>query len=413
MPPSPQGEVLFVTSSYPRWAGDASAPFVHHLAQDLRALGWDVRVLAPHAPGAQRDEVLDGVPIRRFRYFWPTSLETVCYDGGALVKLRMNRWLWLRVPFLFLFEGLAVLSQLLRRRTAIVHTHWLLPQGLTAGLAAALCRRPHIATVHGSDVFALQGAVSRGAKQLAIRLADAVTVNSRATEAAVAALGPGARIVERIPMGATAPEAGALRSRADAGPVLAFAGRLVPEKGVGDLLEAVARLRASFPALTALVIGDGPERAVLEQQASRLGVAGQVRFLGWLPPDEALGHLRGADVLVGPSRPGADGTQEAQGIALAEAMLAGVPVVATAIGGIPDAIRDGETGLLVEPGSPQQIADAVRRLLDDPALAARLAAAACALAEAEFTREASARRFSALYARLLPGRPQPAARAKT
>src|SRR5688572_23367530 len=81
-----------------------------------------------------------------------------------------------------------------------------------------------------------------------------------------------------------------------------------------------------------------------------------------------------------PSRPGADGTLEAQGLAIAEAILAGIPVIATAIGGIPDAIRHDETGLLVEPASPTQLAGAVRRLVDDASLAARLAREGRALA---------------------------------
>ena len=419
MPKAPQGEVLFVTSSYPRWRDDATAPFIHHLAQDLRSLGWDVRVLAPHAPGAARDEVLDGVPVHRFRYLWPESLETVCYDGGALVKLRANRWLLLRVPFLVVAQWLAVICQLLRHRVALVHAHWLLPQGLTAGLAAAMfgCRR--LATVHGSDVFALRGAVSRAFKRVAIRLADVVTVNSRATQRAVAELSPAARAIERIPMGAIAPQAaevpGATRvpARAGTGPMLVFVGRLIPEKGVADLIEAVQQLRRTLPSVTALIVGDGPSRGELEQQAHDLGVADSIRFLGWLSQHDVQQLLRTVDMFVGPSRPGADGTLEAQGLAIAEAMLAGIPVIATAIGGIPDAIRHDETGLLVEPASPTQLAGAVRRLVDDASLAARLAREGRALAMREFTRQVCAERFSTLYRRLVPAPHQPPEREKT
>jgi phosphatidyl-myo-inositol dimannoside synthase len=349
-----QHEVLFVTSSYPRWHGDSTTPFIHHLAQDLRALGWDVRVLAPHAPGAARDEVLEGVPVHRFRYLWPASLETVCYDGGALVKLRANRWLLLRVPFLVIAQWAAVMLRLLRRRVVLVHAHWLLPQGLTAGLAAATFGRRRLVTVHGSDIFALEGAIARACKRLAIRLAQAVTANSRATVAAVASLAPSARAIERIPMGASGDRAGecaavtAGRPHPEGGPVLVFVGRLVPEKGVSDLLRAVHELREVHPAVVARVIGDGPARAALEEEARQLGIADRVRFLGWLRQHEVQLQLRAADVFVGPSRPGEDGTLEAQGLAFAEAMLAGLPVIATAIGGIPRAaappLRDRRCG---------------------------------------------------------------------
>lgn len=412
MTQTPGGEVLLVTSSYPRWAGDSTTPFIHHLAQDLRALGWEIRVIAPHAPGAARSENLDGVPVHRFRYLWPESLQTVCYDGGALVRLRSNPWLWPRVPFLVLAQWLAVLRRLAGRRVVLVHSHWLLPQGLTAGLAAALLRKPHLATVHGSDVFALRGFVAAACKRLALRLAQLVTVNSEATREAVMRLTGRQDKLLRIPMGASADSggdaAGVARLRATyrmgSGPLLVFVGRLVPEKGVSDLLHCVAGLVDSLPGVTALVIGDGPDRVALHEEARRLGIASRVRFLGWLSPGQVRLHLLAGDMLVAPSRPGTDGTLEGQGLTLAEAMLADLPVIASSIGGFADAVRHEESGLLVNPGNPAEIAAAVRRITADPALAARLARQARALALREFTREVSALRFSEAYTRLVAGR---------
>lgn len=398
-------EVLLVTSSFPRWPGDATTPFILHLAQDLRALGWNLRVLAPHAPGAARDEVLEGVPVHRFRYFWPESLQTVCYDGGALVKLRANRWNLTRIPFLVVAQWWAILARVLQGRVALVHSHWLLPQGFTATLGAGLLGRPHLATVHGGDVFALRGVLSRACKRFVVRRADAVTVNSSATEAAVNELCRASRALLRIPMGAAVPETGdpaaiaglRARYRRGAGPLLVFVGRLVAEKGVGDLLQAIAHSRAELPDVTGLIVGDGPDRAQFERQAADLGIAGQVVFCGWLPPVEVGRHLRAADIFVGPSRPAPDGWVEAQGLTLVEAMLAGVPVIAAASGGVTDTIRHEQTGLTVFPRAPDEIAAAIRRLVADPALAARLAAAARALALRDYTRATCARRFAALY----------------
>ncbi len=405
----PAREVLLVTSSYPRWSGDSTTPFVHHLASDLRARGWDVKVLAPHAPGARTEEVLEGVPVRRFRYAWPESLESLCYEGGALVRLRSNPVRYLLVPLLVAAEGFAVLARMRNRRIALVHSHWLLPQGFTSALAARLTRRPHVVTVHGGDVFALRGRISRAAKRVVLRLADAVTVNSEATRRAVLELGAPADKVVRIPMGADdgpAPDAarvaairGALRGRD--GPLLAFTGRLVPEKGAADLLDAVAILVGSLPGVRAVIIGDGPERSVLERQVRALGMESRVRFTGWLAPADVRAHLHAADIFVGPSRPAPDGWIEAQGLTFIEAMLAGLPVVASDMGGIRDAVRHGETGLLVAAGAPAAIADAVLRLAGDPGLARRLARDGQILARGEFTRATSSARFAELYARLV------------
>lgn len=259
--------------------------------------------------------------------------------------------------------------------------------------------------------------MSRACKRIVIRQADVVTVNSTATQAAVEALTSESRTLVRIPMGASAPagdiETGtaALRARwrRNGGPLLIFVGRLVPEKGVSDLLDAIQRLQTSAPDATALIVGDGPERTRLEQQAKALGIAGRIVFCGWLSTGQVQVHLRAADIFVGPSRPAVGGGLEAQGLTLIEAMLAGLPVISTATGGITDAIRHDSTGLVVQPSAPAEIAGAICRLVADPALAARLGKAARELALQEFTRETCARRFSELYARLMA---QPAKREK-
>lgn len=401
--------VLFVTSSFPRWEGDSTTPFVLHLAQDLSDIGWRVSVLAPHAPGAATRGVLGGIPVSRFRYLWPERLETVCYDGGALQKLQRNRSNLLKLPLLVAAEWLAVARRLVARRFDLVHSHWMLPQGLVTGLLARPLGVPHVLTVHGGDAFALRGRLLRSAKSVALGLADAVTVNSSATETAVAAIRPGLGPVRRIPMGATVPAgtdgelAGQLRERyrRDPGPLLVFVGRMVPEKGLDDLLRAVGLLVKEAPAVTCLALGDGPQRAALESLARQLGIAERVHFTGWVQPGELGAYLKAADIFVGPSKTGVDGWREAQGLTFIEAMLAEIPVVATASGGIVDAVRDGETGILVPEAAPAAVAEAVKRIWSDPELRMRLSSAAQELAMGQFTRRASAACFAAVYESLL------------
>jgi len=401
--------VLFVTSSFPRWEGDSTTHFVLHLAQDLCDCGWQVSVLAPHAPGARTRGVLGGVPVSRFRYLWPERLETVCYDGGALQNLQRNRSNLLKLPLLVAAEWLAVARRLVPRRFDLVHSHWILPQGLVTGLLAGPLRVPHVLTVHGGDAFALRGRLLRSAKFMALGLADAVTVNSSATEAAITAIRPGLASVRRIPMGASTPSSvdGKLakrlreRHRRDAGPLLVFVGRMVPEKGLDDLLRAIGLLVTETPSVTCLAVGDGPERENLESLARQLGLAERVHFTGWVQPENLPAYLQAADIFVGPSRTGVDGWREAQGLTFIEAMLAGIPVVATASGGIVDAVRDGETGILVPEASPPAIAEAVERIWSDPELRVRLSSAAEKLAMERFTRRASAACFAALYESLL------------
>ena len=134
---APTGRILCVTSNLPRWAGDSTTPFVLHLAEDLQTLGWEVDLLAPHAPQAAVRETLSGVKVERFRYFWPAAQQSVCYQGGALINLRKQKLNYFKLPGLIGAEFLAVLRRLHDRSYDVVHSHWMLPQGFV-GMQATL-----------------------------------------------------------------------------------------------------------------------------------------------------------------------------------------------------------------------------------------------------------------------------------
>ena len=402
---SPQGRVLCVSSNFPRWAGDSTTPFVLHLAKDLQALGWEVDVLAPHAEqGTAKEETMDGVRVERFHYLWPQRAQTVCYHGGALINLRRNKTNFLKLPALVAAEWAAVASRLATRRYDVLHSHWILPQGFTGALAAAPLRVPHVLTVHGSDVFALKGRILRGFKRFSLRRADAVTVNSSATEAVTKEIAPGLQTLHRIPMGVAAhpiakddAHVEELRRRhgLEDGPILVFVGRVVAEKGVGELLQAVSRLKNTLPGTTLIVVGDGQQRAEFELMARSLDIGDRTHFVGWIPPSEVPKYLAAGDVFVGPSR------FEAQGLTFIEAMMASTPVVATGVGGIIDSVEHERTGLLVDVAAPEQIARAVERLVGDAKLRTLIIEAARSRAISSFSRASSAERFSRLFSDLV------------
>lgn len=410
-----RGRILFVASSYPRYQGDPTATFIRNLAVDLAELGWSIDVLVPHAPSLRRSEVMDGLAIRRFRYFLPESEQTVCYGSGALINLRTSPLNYLKLPALIASQWAAVTSSLARAHYDLVHSHWILPQALTAGIAAHLRNVPHIATAHGGDVFALQGGALGAVKRLALRFADAVTVNSSVTEGVVQSLTANTAGVHVIPMGATdlPPQtqreidaiAELKRTYARAGgPLLIFVGRLIDEKGVADLLRAVQILAKTHPNTSLVVVGEGQDRAKFESLASELGITPRTAFVGKVPNDQVPLYLRASDVFVAPSVTSTQGWVEAQGVTIAEAMLAGLPVVATRSGGIVDSIRDNVSGLLVREHSPNEIATAIIKLHESSELRATLTQAAKRVAQLRYTRSASASAFSDLYEQVISRR---------
>lgn len=410
-PPGALGRVLCVTSNFPRWAGDSTTPFVLHLCRDLVELGWEVDVLAPHAPGAAEQEWFDDVRVDRFHYAWPEAAQTVCYQGGALVNLRKRPIEKLKLPALVLAEWAAVQSRLLHGEYDLVHSHWILPQGFVGSLAGQVANLPHVVTVHGGDLFALRGRMLSRLKRWTLESADAVTVNSSFTEARVRELSPSAALVARIPMGVdtralSADErklAAELRQsyRRGDGPLMSFLGRLVDEKGPADAIDALGLVRAEHPEARLLMVGSGQDAEALRDRAEAQGLSEHVVFVGWVPPEQIRAYLHAADVFVGPSRTGVDGWVEAQGLTFLEAMAAEVPVVATRSGGIVDAVVHEESGLLVEENSPVELAAAVRRLVSDRGLGERLVRGGRARLGAGFSRTASAARFSELFERVI------------
>ncbi len=404
-----KGRVLTLTSTFPRWRNDSTTPFVPRLAGNLQKLGWQVDILAPHAHDAAKTEIINGLRVKRFQYLWPSSLQTICYQGGAMVNLRRNKVNYFKLPLLLFFEWLSLRRSLAAGRYDILHSHWILPQGFIGALAAD-GRIPHLITVHGGDVFGLRGELYARAKKFALRRAAVITVNSSATEQAVRDLVPAAAVIERIPMGVkvTAPgndikQVDELRRRyrKNGGPLLIFVGRVVEEKGVADLLAALKMLLIDSVPVALMVVGEGQDRPEMEKLALELGVADSVHFAGWQSAAQVSDYLNAADIFVGPSRVAVNGWIEAQGLTFVEAMMAGTPVIASRVGGIVDSVRHEQTGLLVDERAPQQICQAVKRLIGDHHLYQRLAANGRKIAEENFSEEASAQAFDKLFSQLL------------
>jgi glycosyltransferase involved in cell wall biosynthesis len=208
--------------------------------------------------------------------------------------------------------------------------------------------------------------------------------------------------IEVIPYTISLPEAAPAPSMSQdgTGPVL-FVGRLVERKGVAHLVEAIARLAGGSVGPRLEIVGDGPERTGLEALAQRLGVADRVVFRGKIPPAELQASYARAAVCVLPSVLDARGDTEGLGVVLLEAMNHGTPVIASRIGGIPDIVEDGVSGLLVPPGDADALAAALRRLRDDPALARRLGEAGRRRLREQFSWPAIVQRWLDLYTGLV------------
>jgi len=374
---------------------------VRDLAMDLATRQWDIRVLAPHAHGARTAESDGPIYTKRFRYMWPSQFEVLAYGAGGLVNLRAPGRKLLALPFVAA-EALAVNNAIQQFQPHVVHAHWLLPQGFAAGLAARANRCPMVVTVHGSDVLGLRSPLFGPFKRAAVRMASAITCNGPITQQAVRALGAQAektRVIRFAPSFEGRVEEKQVRSWRGRFPadckIVLFAGRLIPEKGPDDLIEAIARARNRL--IHGVICGDGPMRQSLHALAASRAIGDRIHFEGWVDPAGIACRMLGSDALLFPSKTSPSGGVEAQGVVAVEAMRAGLPVFAARSGGIPNLVDPGVTGWLFEESDVAAMANLIDALADGtlPDVAA-IVARARDLAHREITRENTANAFDDL-----------------
>jgi glycosyltransferase involved in cell wall biosynthesis len=186
---------------------------------------------------------------------------------------------------------------------------------------------------------------------------------------------------------------GQASSEADGGGVVGFVGRLSDQKGCEYLLRAVPEVLARHPRTRFVIVGEGPERNRLEQLAAELRISAAVEFAGYQASPDS--YIRAMDVVAIPS------IYDPFPLVTLEVMAMGRPVVGSAVGGIPEAVEDGRTGLLVPPREPGALAGALVKLLDAPQLRREMGEAGLARARRLFSPDVIAGQYAALYRRLL------------
>ena len=390
--------ILTITHNYPRWDGDRAGAFVALLASEIVALGHQVRVVAPHAPGAAIRETQHEVEIVRARY-GPDALERVGYTGALRQPMRATLLAPLMLPP-FIGRLWALAAQEARDfRADVVHAHWWMPGGWIASRIGV----PYIVTCHGTDVRLLEGSFWRARAARVLHRASAVTTASDFLARDVARFFPeiaSKTSVTWMPMNLEMFERGASLEKVSP-PRILFAGNLIPSKGVDVLIEAVALLIARSISCELRIIGAGPEESRLKALAAHRGLGNVVTWSPFVPQHELPNELGRATVTVLVSR----GQAEGLGLVLAEALIAGSAVVGTAAGGIPEVVVDEQTGLIAKDGDASDLARQLERLLTDRALRERTIANGKERIRAQHAPVAAARRVAALYATVAKGGP--------
>jgi glycosyltransferase involved in cell wall biosynthesis len=343
------------------------------LIEALRVRGHEFLVIASNA-GLElpAEESYNGIPIRRFP-FW-TALAAKAPDQLLEVRREVGR---LRREF----------------QPDLVHVAFIAPGVIFQLQTAHIHPAPLLVTMQ-QHISPFQNRGAAGLLTSVLRAADWIVACSEATRGDVETMAP--EVASRCSVIRNALEPAALApSRLPASPprVLCL-GRLAPQKGFDLALPAYASIARRFPGVRLEIAGDGPQRSELEALAASLGIRDRVDFLGWVAPQAVPGLINRATVVVMPSR------EDPFPLVAIEAALMGRPLIATRVGGLREAVVDGETGLLVDPDDATAIAQALAHLLENLDVAQRLGDSARTWALATYSWEGQVRAYEAVYRKL-------------
>ena len=388
--------VLVLSHLFPDPTDPTLGIYVLGQMRALRNLGTELSAIAPRpwVPPFFRS-------LPRFRR--STSVHRrLRYDGFAVeypqLFLPGGRFFYLYGWLYYMQCRHLLRRELLKGRIDLIHAHTIMPDGFAAVLLGAEFKLPVVCTLHGSDLNLMPhlNRLNRWATKWALQRVDHLIAVSDDMRQKIYALS-GRSDVKVIYNGAD-PDIFTFRPKMEARQALGlpaaqkivlFVGRLVAVKALEALLAAVALPSAGDIVL--YLVGEGECRASLEALAGSLGVLQRCHFIGRRTHEEVAQWLSAADCLVLPSK------SEGMPTILIEAMLCRTPIVATRVGGVPEIVRDGETGLLVPYGNVSAMADAIEKVLHNPKLADSLSHQAEAEARSNVIWEANARKMLALY----------------
>ncbi|MBG0784428.1 MAG: glycosyltransferase family 4 protein [Anaerolineaceae bacterium] len=397
--------IAVLTSSYPRFQGDGTAPFVKSISEALTKLGHTVHVVAPYDMAVEED-ANSSVPVRWFKYIWPRKFHTMGYARSlkADVKLRFSAYALL--PFFTVASIINLVQESRKIDTQIIHAHWVLPNGFAAAIASKILRIPFIISLHGSDIFtAGKNFLFRAVAKWTFQQSSYVTACSQELCDKAKQINKNINI-EVIPWGADPEKFKPIDTRDEVREkygwapdevIISTLGRMVHKKGFSQLLDIVPSLISDTQKIRIVIGGSGPLESELKEKVVQMGISEVVSFPGRVPWDEVSQFFGASDIFVLPSQRDKAGNLDGLPTVLLEAMACGLPCVASNIGGVSLVLESGENGYIFEPNNSSQMADDLTTLIHENKLREKLGDKARSDVIQRFNWDNVAKSLEALY----------------
>lgn len=353
--------VLFITSAYPRFKGEERDMFIYSLTEEV-AKEFEVIVLAPQDKNSLKREMYGNVKVIRHFQF-PFNCLTIAYGSGILPNLKKNIFLWGVVPFYFLFQIAAIYRIVKQNKVSCIHAHWLIPSVLSAALYKRCFNKKIklLATAHGSDVTGFNHRIGKTIKKFILRNTNTLTVVGENLKKILAKENIWKNDILVYPMGIDTSLFKPLENtRNEEKTNLLFVGRIIREKGIYYLIEALPEIKSHFPDVLLHIVGEGNEKQEIQERIIKMNLSEHIRFYGQVPHSELPRYYSMAHIFILPS------FSEGFGLVLAEAMACGCISLCSNIEPLNNVVKNKQNGFLLEEISAQSIAKMVISILNLP-----------------------------------------------
>jgi L-malate glycosyltransferase len=394
---------------YPEFKGDIRATYVHDINRHLllQEKNTKVVVVTPNYNKSLLKEEMDRITVHRFNAYFPPE-----FGSGKMAQSKKSvftKMLGLYSFFIYMLKNFYYTYKFAKKYKAdLIHAHWALPTGFPALLAAQLLGIPCFITMHGGDVYynkaegydlpkrwyakLLLSYTFKYAKMLTAITNDCKmhAENAGARSEKIIIITNGADI-RRFSKSKNGVENLIKKYSLKSNNVIFTCRQLIPRKGIRFLIMAMPDIIKKFPKTKLLIAGDGMEREFLEELIDKLKLRDHVTLLGWIKNEELPVYFNSSDVAVMPS------LEEGFGIPAAEAMACEIPVVSTDAGGLVEVVDNNKTGIIVPKANEKEMAKAIIKLLENPALSKRMGKAGRKKTEEEFSWDITAKKFITLF----------------
>ena len=384
-----------ITSAYPDYEDDPHGIFVHRLMKEIAKKGHEVHVLAPYT-GGETEYTLEGVHVERFHYFYPRRFEKLSGRAGMIDNVKEGFLVKIQV-LTFLFFNL-IHSILKLRKMDVVHVQWPIPNGLGAIFLKKIYGIPYINTIHGEEVhlskryhllFALRWLVNNSSKTI---------TNSTATRKFCLEAGLDGDKIDVIPFGVDTDFFRPLEVYKDENIFqILSVGYLIERKGFEYLIRAMPLVLEKHKQARLKIVGSGPLESKLKELIYELDLGDEVEIVKNVSDEELLMIYNSSDLFVLPSIVDSQGNTEGLGVVLLEAMACGLPVMGSNVGGIPDIIRDGDTGILFTEKDSSMIAEKINLALENKSQMEKIATNGINAVKMKFSWDIIAKKYQIIF----------------